>query len=276
MTFGAEGLVVSFGGRRALAGVDLEIAAGRVAAVVGGDGAGKSTLFHCLAGTIRPEAGVVRRPAKERLGSMPSQSGTWADLTVDENLAFAATAYGLRGARFTARRDELVERAALGPARGRLARDLSGGMRRKLGFLMAIVHQPELLLLDEPSTGVDPVSRVELWRMIAEAAAAGTAVAMATTYLDEAERASTVLVLDDGHTIASGPAPDVVVAVPGTIVATSSPTVAERAWRRGRRFHEWRPPVAGTGEPPAGDPLVPDLEDAVIALMIARREALAA
>ncbi len=276
MTFGAEGLVVSFGGRRALAGVDLEIAAGRVAAVVGGDGAGKSTLFHCLAGTIRPEAGVVRRPAKERLGSMPSQSGTWADLTVDENLAFAATAYGLRGARFTARRDELVERAALGPARGRLARDLSGGMRRKLGFLMAIVHQPELLLLDEPSTGVDPVSRVELWRMIAEAAAAGTAVAMATTYLDEAERASTVLVLDDGHTIASGPAPDVVAAVPGTIVATSSPTVAERAWRRGRRFHEWRPPVAGTGEPPAGDPLVPDLEDAVIALMIARREALAA
>jgi len=276
VTFGAEGLVVSFGGRRALAGVDLEIAAGRVAAVVGGDGAGKSTLFHCLAGTIRPEAGVVRRPAKERLGSMPSQSGTWADLTVDENLAFAATAYGLRGARFTARRDELVERAALGPARGRLARDLSGGMRRKLGFLMAIVHQPELLLLDEPSTGVDPVSRVELWRMIAEAAAAGTAVAMATTYLDEAERASTVLVLDDGHTIASGPAPDVVAAVPGTIVATSSPTVAERAWRRGRRFHEWRPPVAGTGEPPAGDPLVPDLEDAVIALMIARREALAA
>ena len=273
MTYGATGLGVTFGDRPALADVDFEVPAGQVSAVVGGDGAGKSTLFHCLAGTVAPTTGTVRRPPKDRLGSMPSQSGTWADLTVDENLSFVASAYGLAGAALAARRDELLERADLGAARDRLARDLSGGMRRKLGFLMAILHEPELLLLDEPSTGVDPVSRVELWRLVAETAAGGTAVAMATTYLDEAERATSVLVLDEGATLATGTAAQVVASVPGTIARTRTPTVASRAWRRGRAFHEWHPPDGGDGaDPDRGEPLEPDLEDAVIALMVARRE----
>lgn len=272
MTWGATALSVSFDGRPALREVDLEVPPGRVSAIVGGDGAGKSTLLHCLAGTVVPDAGAVRRPPKERLGWMPAQSGTWADLTVDENVAFAGTAYGLRGAALARRRAELLERAALADAHDRLARDLSCGMRRKLGFVMSILHEPEVLLLDEPSTGVDPVSRVELWRLVAETAAGGAAVAMATTYLDEAERASTVLVLDEGVALAAGTSADVVAAVDGTITRTDRPSVPARAWRRGRGFREWRPAGDTGGAGPSGVALVPDLEDAVIALMIARRE----
>ena len=171
MSFGASGLCLSFGGRQALRDVDLAIPTGQVTAIVGGDGAGKSSLLHCLAGTVAPDAGSIVRPDKRHLGSMPAQSGTWGDLTVDENLSFAASAHGIASATFAERRDDLLERATLTGARDRLARDLSGGMRRKLGFIVAVLHRPELLLLDEPSTGVDPVSRVELWRLIAEAAA---------------------------------------------------------------------------------------------------------
>lgn len=274
MNYGATALEVSFGSRPALGGVDLSIPAGRVSAVVGGDGAGKSTLLHCLAGTVQPTRGEVRRPAKELLGLMPSQSGTWADLTVDENISFVAAAYGVGGRTLASRRDELIERADLGDARDRLAGDLSGGMRHKLGFILAILHQPELLLLDEPSTGVDPVSRVELWRMVAETAAGGTAVALSTTYLDEAERSSSILVLAEGVAVASGTASDVIEAVAGTITVAERPTVADRAWRRGRVFHEWHPPPPDrAASVPDKGGFQPDLEDAVIALMLARREA---
>ncbi|MCB0971815.1 MAG: ABC transporter ATP-binding protein [Acidimicrobiales bacterium] len=272
MSFGASGLCLSFGGRQALRDVDLAIPTGQVTAIVGGDGAGKSSLLHCLAGTVAPDAGSIVRPDKRHLGSMPAQSGTWGDLTVDENLSFAASAHGIASATFAERRDDLLERATLTGARDRLARDLSGGMRRKLGFIVAVLHRPELLLLDEPSTGVDPVSRVELWRLIAEAAASGTAVAMATTYLDEAERASSVLVLDEGTVLADGPADAVVASVPGRIVATAAPTAEARAWRRGRAFHEWQPSEGASG-PDDAAPVDADLEDAVIALMLARREA---
>jgi ABC-type multidrug transport system ATPase subunit len=271
MTFGASGIGVSFGDRPALSGVDFDLPGGRVSAVVGGDGAGKSTLLHCLAGTVTPAEGTIRRPSKRRLGFMPAQSGTWADLTVDENISFVATAYGLAGPALESRRADLLERAALGDARDRLARDLSGGMRRKLGFILAILHEPDLLLLDEPSTGVDPVSRVELWRLVAETAANGTAVAMTTTYLDEAERASSVLVLDEGRILASGTTDEVIGSIDGTIAVTRSPAVASRAWRRGRVFHEWR--ALGATPRDGDEPLTsPDLEDAVIALMVARRE----
>lgn len=269
MTYGAAGLGLTLGGRAVLRDIDIEVPEGQVTAIVGGDGSGKSSLLHCLAGTVEPDAGSVRRPPRRRLGSMPAQSGTWGDLTVDENLAFAARAHGLRGRAFADRRAELIERAALGDATDRLARDLSGGMRRKLGFIVAVLHQPDLLLLDEPSTGVDPVSRVELWRLIAEAAADGTAVSMATTYLDEAERASSVLVLDRGEVLARGTADEVIRSVPGCIVDVAAPDSPARAWRRGRTFHEWRPDPEA---PHRGERIAPDLEDAVISLMLARRE----
>jgi ABC-2 type transport system ATP-binding protein len=267
VSFGLYEVSVRFGATTALDAITFSAPPGSVSTVVGGDGAGKTTLLGCLTGAIQPAAGRVERPAKHLLGVMPSTSGTWRDLTVEENIAFVARAYGIAGEQLRAKRDRLLARAGLDRARDRLAGQLSGGMRQKLGFLLALLHDPALLVLDEPTTGVDPVSRVELWGMISEAAAAGAAVALATTYLDEAERASTVLVLDAGHALASGTAAEVIGSLPGTISVVDRPAVQRRAWRRGRVYHEWHP---------AGDLATQsevDLEDTVIAQMLRRREA---
>jgi ABC-2 type transport system ATP-binding protein len=187
---------------------------------------------------------------------------------VEENIDFVAKAYGMSGDALERKRAQLLEKTGLDGARRRLAGQLSGGMRQKLGFLLAIMHDPTLLVLDEPTTGVDPVSRVELWRLISEAAAGGAAVAMATTYLDEAERSSTVLVLDAGHALAGGTTDDVFGSLPGTISVTERPGDRRRAWRRGRVYHEWHPDGAADGE--QADAV--DLEDVVIAEMLQRRE----
>jgi ABC-2 type transport system ATP-binding protein len=133
---------------------------------------------------------------------------------------------------------------------------------------LAILHHPQLLVLDEPSTGVDPVSRIELWRLIAAAAVDGTAVAMATTYLDEAERASSVLVLDSGRALARGVPQELIDTTPGTITAGEGPAAnRDMSWRRGRTTHSWH-----AGPPAAGEvPIAADMEDSVIALTLADR-----
>jgi ABC-2 type transport system ATP-binding protein len=271
VSFGVSRVTVRFGSTTALDDVTFTAPPGVVSAVVGGDGAGKTTLLGCLTGAVQPTSGRAERPDKHLLGAMPSTSGTWRHLTVDENIDFVAKAYRLAGDELRRKRRDLLAKAGLDHARDRLAGQLSGGMRQKLGFLLAILHEPTLLVLDEPTTGVDPVSRVELWRLISEAAAGGAAVAMATTYLDEAERASTVLVLDRGHALASGTADDVIGSLPGTIAVAERPHDPRRAWRRGRVYHEWHPSGEATSE--AADREV-DLEDAVIAEMLQRREQL--
>jgi len=182
--------------------------------VVGGDGAGKSTLLRAMAGAVRPQSGRVRRPPRRDVGYISGASGLYGDLTVDENVAFVAAAYGLSAVERDARADELFERTGIAGTGDRLAGRLSGGMRQKLAFALAMLHRPKLLILDEPTTGVDPVSRSELWRLIAGAAADGAAVLVATTYLDEAERAADVLVLDDGRAVAAGPPEAVAAALP--------------------------------------------------------------
>ncbi len=243
--WGAEAIRVQFGPTVALADVSLTAAPGMVTVVVGGDGAGKTTLLRCLAGVLAPAAGSVRRPGPESIGYFPASTGTYPDLTVAENLAFRSTAYNLRGPQAAARADELTELAGLTAARDRPAGRLSGGMRRKLGVIAAMLHQPELLVLDEPSTGVDPVSRSGLWWLITRAAADGAAVVLATTYLDEAERAGAVLVLDAGRTLAAGSPADIVAAMPGTVrELTADPTgsAARRAWRRNGGWRVWEPP----------------------------------
>jgi ABC-2 type transport system ATP-binding protein len=268
MSFGLENVSVHYGSRTALDDITFKAPAGVVSTVVGGDGAGKTTLLGCLTGMIQPSSGSVDRPEKHSLGVMPSTSGTWRDLTVDENIDFVAKAYGMSGDALGRKRAQLLEKTGLDAARRRLAGQLSGGMRQKLGFLLAIMHDPTLLVLDEPTTGVDPVSRVELWRLISEAAASGAAVAMATTYLDEAERSSTVLVLDAGHALAGGTTDEVLGSLPGTISVTERPGDRRRAWRRGRVYHEWHPDGAAGAE--QADAV--DLEDVVIAEMLQRRE----
>jgi ABC-2 type transport system ATP-binding protein len=203
--WGVDGVTVRRGGQVVLDDITLAVPAGEVTTVVGGDGAGKTTLLRVLLGSVLPDTGSVRRPAREATGSMPSTSGVWGDLSVAENVDLVAGAYGLGLAEGRARAAGLLEAAGLTSARDRLGRQLSGGMRQKLGFCLAMLHSPGLLVLDEPSTGVDPVSRVELWRMLSRAAAEGAAVLVATTYLDEAERASCVLVLDQGAAVAGSP-----------------------------------------------------------------------
>ncbi len=276
MTFGVSGLDKHFGDICALRGVDLDVPAGSVVAVVGGDGAGKTTLLQCLVGRYAPSAGQVRRPPSHQIGYMPSTSGTWRELTVDENIEFVAKAFKMSKPDRDRRRAELVERAGLTDASDRLAAQLSGGMRQKLGFVLAMLHAPELLVLDEPSTGVDPVSRVELWRLIAQAAAAGTAVAMATTYLDEAERATAVTVLDRGRAIATGTSDDLLSSMPGCITAPERPSVAAHSWRRGRSIREWHAATdpASVAADDGGRLSASELtfEDVVIARLLDERE----
>jgi ABC-2 type transport system ATP-binding protein len=259
--WGCRGLRVRYGGTVALDDVTFEVAAGSVAAVVGGDGAGKTTLVRALAGTVRPAAGTVRRPDRRRLGYVSAGPGVWADLTVDENLSFAGRAYGLSADQLEVRVGALLERTGLAAARDRLVARLSGGMRQKLALAMAVAHEPELLLLDEPTTGVDPVSRAELWRLLASAAADGAAVVVATTYLDEAERAASVLVLDRGRALLAGTPDEVLAATPGLVVEGPARPDGVPSWRRGARWRAWS---ADGSTPPGTSPVSLDLEDAAI------------
>jgi ABC-2 type transport system ATP-binding protein len=266
-TWGCEGLSVRYGPTVGCEDVTFEVAAGTVAAVVGGDGAGKTSLLRALAGTVRPAAGTVRRPDERRLGYVSAGPGVWTDLTVDENLRFAGRAYGLDAAELDRRIGELLERTGLAGASDRLAGRLSGGMRQKLALAMAVAHEPDLLILDEPTTGVDPVSRAELWRLLAAAAAGGAAVVVGTTYLDEAERAATVLVLDRGRALLAGSPDEVLAATPGLVVEGTAKPEGVASWPRGARWRAWSP----DGSIPAGTtPATLDLEDTVIVAQLAQ------
>jgi ABC-2 type transport system ATP-binding protein len=269
MSFGVRSATVRHGDLLALDDVSVTVAAGSVVVVVGGDGAGKTTLLRALVGELVLESGFVLAPAPEQIGYLTAAAGSWPALTVRQNMDFVGGIYGLTGERLEHRRDQLLARAGLSEAEDRLASQLSGGMRRKLGFCMAMQHEPELLVLDEPTTGVDPVSRIDLWRLVSEAAAAGAAVLMSTTYLDEAERAGSLLVLDGGRTLAAGSLADVRATLVGTVTVADRAHRAPWAWRRGRRFHEWWPDAE---QPPADVGVIePDLEDVVIALSLKRR-----
>jgi ABC-2 type transport system ATP-binding protein len=260
-TWGCQGLGVRYGDTVALEDVSLEVPAGAVAAVVGGDGAGKTSLLRAVAGTVRPSAGTVRRPDRRRLGYVSAGPGVWTDLTVDENLRFAGRAYGLSADDLEVRIGALLDRTGLAGAHDRLAGRLSGGMRQKLAMAMAVAHEPELLVLDEPTTGVDPVSRAELWRLLASAAADGAAVVVATTYLDEAERAATVLVLDRGRALLAGTPDEVLAATPGLVVEGTARPQGVPSWRRGACWRAWSPDGS---TPPGTSPVAIDLEDAAI------------
>jgi ABC-2 type transport system ATP-binding protein len=242
--WGVRGLVVRYGHHVALEGVDLEVPAGSVTAVVGADGAGKSSLLRALAGAVRHEAGEVRRPDRRHLGYVSTDRSVYRDLTVAENLSFAGEAYGIRGAELEARIDATLSRIGLAGVERRLAGVLSGGMRQKLALAMALLHDPALLVLDEPTTGIDPLSRVELWELISEIAAAGTAVVLATTYVDEAERAARVLVLADGRQLLAGAPEEIVAEMPGSIWAADRPLDGS-SWRCGSSWRTW---IEGDGD----------------------------
>jgi ABC-type multidrug transport system ATPase subunit len=197
--FAVSDLTVAIGGVRVLEAISFSLQPGKILAVIGGDGAGKTTLCRVLVGLKQPVFGELRLP--DSVGYQPAGSGTWGDLTVTENLRFAADAYRIPTAEFARRLPPLLEATGLLEASNRLAGQLSGGMRQKLGVAMALLPRPKLLVLDEPTTGVDPVSRAELWQLISGAAADGAVVVTTTTYHDEARRTGNVLYLEDGHSI---------------------------------------------------------------------------
>jgi ABC-2 type transport system ATP-binding protein len=273
-SYGVEDLTVAYHGRVAVAGVDLEVPAGTVTAVVGGDGAGKTSVLRAIVGAVLPERGQVRRPPSTQIGYLSAGPGVWRDLTVLENLEFTGTAYGLGGRALRERADRLLARTGLAGAADRLGGQLSGGMRQKLALAMALLHEPALLVLDEPTTGVDPVSRAELWRLVVGAAAAGAAVVLATTYLDEAERAAWVLVLDQGDPLLAGPPDELVRQVPGMVFDSATRPDRGTSWRRGARWRTWL--RDGGAVPPGARRVDPDLEDAVIVAALDRHARAAA
>jgi len=204
----AEGLTKSFPGVRAVDALSFDVRAGEIFGLVGPDGAGKTTTLRMLGGIMPPDAGnatvagfdVVRDPegAKHALSYMPQRFGLYDDLTVDENIRFYADLFGVRKAERETRSAQLLQAAGMSEFRKRLAGKLSGGMKQKLGLVCALIHRPKVILLDEPTTGVDPVSRRDFWRILYELVAEGVAILTSTAYLDEAERCHRVALLDRG------------------------------------------------------------------------------
>jgi len=205
------------GGRAvvALDRLNLRVEAGRITGLVGPDGAGKTTLMRLITGLLKPDAGNVRvlgldaaRQAQQVqavVGYMPQRFGLYEDLTVAENLDLYADLQGVARAEREARFDRLMRFTGLGPFGDRQAGRLSGGMKQKLGLACTLVGRPALLLLDEPSVGVDPVSRRELWAIVHALVEDGMSVLWSTAYLDEAERCHDVLLLSEGRLLDSGP-----------------------------------------------------------------------
>jgi len=218
----------------AVAGVSLEIAGRGISALVGPDGAGKSTIIRMIAGLLNVEAGdltvlgidVAKHPqaVQDRIGYMPQRFGLYEDLSVQENLDLYADLHGVSAAARREKYPRLMEMTALGPFTQRLAGRLSGGMKQKLGLACALVRSPELLLLDDPTAGVDPLSRRELWAIIATLVREeGVPVLISTSYLDEAERCDHVVVMHKGGVLAQGRPEDITKLAAGHTFAVSPP-----------------------------------------------------
>lgn len=202
-------------GVRALDGVSLEVPAGTLTALVGPDGAGKTTLLRLMAGLMRADEGELRvlgidvsanpQAVQDRISYMPQRFGLYDDLSVQENLDLYADLHGVSASQRRERYARLMEMTDLGQFTGRPAGKLSGGMKQKLGLACTLVRSPELLLLDEPTVGVDPLSRRELWQIVQQLVDdEKLSVIVSTAYLDEAERCSHVFVLQEGRLIAEG------------------------------------------------------------------------
>jgi ABC-type multidrug transport system ATPase subunit len=201
-----------FGRVDAVRSLSFDVQPGELFGVVGPDGAGKTTTLRMLAGVLRPTAGdalvrgvsVVRDPegVKTHIAYMSQRFGLYTDLTVQENLDFYADLYRVPRGERAARYERLYRFSALGQFTDRLAGQLSGGMKQKLGLSCALVHEPEILLLDEPTFGVDPISRRDLWIIVHDMVAHGMTTIVSTAYLDEAERCDRVALLHEGRVLA--------------------------------------------------------------------------
>ncbi len=203
------GLAHSFGDVKAVRGVDFEVKRGEMFGLIGPDGAGKTTTLRMIVGLLAPIAGKVTtcglEPRAERpklarkVGYLAQRFSLYGDLTVDENLTFFGEVQDVPN--LAARRDEMLDLVRLTPFRRRLADRLSGGMKQKLALACTLIHTPALIILDEPTTGVDPVSRRDFWRLLAEIRRLGITIVISTPYLDEAERCSRIALFSRGRVL---------------------------------------------------------------------------
>ena len=206
----------------ALRGLTLSIERGELFALLGPDGAGKTTFFRLVAGLIAPSGGRVQVSGVRTFGLVPQRFSLYEDLTIDENLHLRARLYDVPDAVARTRTGDLLERVGLDRFRARLAGALSGGMKQKLALVSALLTQPELLLLDEPTTGVDPVSRREFWILLNQLHHEGLTLLVSTPYMDEAEYASRLAFLDRGRITAVGTRDAIVGAYPRALVEVRS------------------------------------------------------
>jgi drug efflux transport system ATP-binding protein len=199
-----------YGATEALRGVSWSVSTGEMFGLIGPDGAGKTTTIRLICGLMRADAGTIRvfgrdahadhRRLTASIGYFSQRFSLYGDLSIDENIAFFAEIHGVR--QYRERRDRLLELTQLSKYRTRQADRLSGGMKQKLALACTLVHEPALLVLDEPTTGVDPISRREFWKLLTEFLAQGMTIVMATPYLDEAERCGRVALLHEGRLLA--------------------------------------------------------------------------
>lgn len=227
----ARGLVRKFGHTEALKGIDLTVARGEMFGLIGPDGAGKTTFFRLVAGLLEPTAGTIRRDPSASFGFVPQRFALYEDLSIDENLELRAKLYDVAPEEARNRSADLLARVGLDRFRARLAGALSGGMKQKLGLVAALLTRPPLLLLDEPTTGVDPVSRREFWALLNELHHDGLTILVSTPYMDEAEYASRIAFLDRGRVSALGTREEILASYPRALLVVHS---SERARARER------------------------------------------
>jgi ABC-2 type transport system ATP-binding protein len=254
-----------YGSTTAVAELSLDVRRGEMFGLIGPDGAGKTTTIRLLCGLLRPDGGAVRvlghDPIKDHraitaaIGYLSQRFSLYGDLSIDENIAFFAEIHGVRD--YRARRDRLLEMTQLIRFRDRLADQLSGGMKQKLALACTLVHEPEIIVLDEPTTGVDPVSRREFWRLLDEFLASGITILTATPYLDEAEKCARIAMLDNGRLLALDDPDRLRASMPGTLLEAAVPD-PRRALERlrahlgvnsvqtfGDRLHVWMASTSG-------------------------------
>ena len=270
-----------YGQTTAVRELSLSIAPGEMFGLIGPDGAGKTTTIRLICGLLQPDGGAVRvlgldpdrdhRRLTDSVGYLSQRFSLYGDLSIDENIAFFAEIHDVRD--YRSRRDRLLEMTQLAPFRSRLADRLSGGMKQKLALACTLIHEPALIVLDEPTTGVDPVSRREFWKLLSEFLSQGITILMATPYLDEAERCARVALLNEGRLLALDRPEALRATLPGALyeVIVSEHRRAPAVLRQlpgvadvqmfGERAHV-RLQTAARGEEPAADALASRLTDA--------------
>jgi ABC-2 type transport system ATP-binding protein len=228
-----NGVSKHFGAVTAVDSVSFSVEKGQIFGLVGPDGAGKTTILRMLAGVMQPDSGtivvdevdVIADPerTKRHLSYMPQRFGLYEDLTVDENIRFYADLFEIPSRVRDERVGPLLAASNMGEFRRRLAGQLSGGMKQKLGLICALIHTPKVLLLDEPTTGVDPVSRRDFWRILYSLRESGVTILISTAYLDEAERCSRLALLNHGQVRYCDTPSQLKKLMPGNMITIVSP-----------------------------------------------------